>query len=168
MVKQSIHQFSKPDEELLQKIFGLLKGQLKSNPYGWDGEFAKEICKLPKGLRAMAATHHLDVSLALDDIGWHFLNFGEAGHAKETETGLRELGMDEMANLFTEAYRIMKPHLSELRKPGGDYYACLERSDEMKRINELSNRARAIQREGGVYSTWVKYARKTPERVFGA
>jgi len=55
----------------------------------------------------MAATHHLDISLALDDIGWHFLNFGETGHVKETEMGLRELGMSEMANLFAEAYRIM-------------------------------------------------------------
>ncbi len=167
-MKKSTHQFSKPDEELLQRIFDLLKGRLKSNPYGWDGEFAKEICSLPKGLRAMAATHHLDVSLVLDDIGWHFLNFGEAGHVKETEVGLRELGMDKMVNLFTEAYRIMKPHLPELHMPSGDYYACLERSDEMKRINELSNRARIIQKEGGIYSAWVKYARKTPESVFGA
>lgn len=166
-MKSASRKRSKSDEALLKKIFDALNARLNANPYGWDGELAKQICNLPKGLRAMAATHHLDISLTLDDIGWHFLNFGEESHVKETEMGLRELGLDEMANLFAEAYQIVQPHLSELREPGGDYYACLEKSGEMMRIDELSKRAWAIQRKGGIYSAWVKYARLNPESVFG-
>lgn len=167
-MKKSRSPLSKKDEAVLAKIFDLLKAKLKSDPYGWDGEFAKEIRQLRKGLRAMAATHHLDISLALDDIGWHFLNFGEAGHVTETEMGLRELGMDEMASLFAEAYRIIEPHLVEIRKLGGDYYVCLERSGEIERIEELSKRAWSVQSEGGIYLAWVRYAGKNPECVFGA
>lgn len=165
-MKKSGYLLSPKDEALLGKIFDLLKAKLKSNPDGWDGEFAREIRHLPKGLRAMAATHHLDVSLALDGIGWHFLNFGEHAHVMETEMGLRELGMDEMANLFAEAYRILRPHLPELRRPGGDYNACLELSGEITRIKELSDRAWEIQKSGGIYSAWIQYARKNPESVF--
>ena len=30
----------------------------------------------------MVATHHLDVSLTVDDIGWHFLKFAEPLYAR--------------------------------------------------------------------------------------
>lgn len=47
----------------------------------------------------MAATHHLDVSLTLDDIGWHFLNFGEPNFVREREAGLRELGLEALTRV---------------------------------------------------------------------
>jgi hypothetical protein len=167
-MKAFAKQLSKQDDMLLNKIFDLMKERLKTNPYGWDGEFSKEISGFPKGFRAMAATHHLDVSLALDDLGWHFLNFGESSHVRETEAGLRELDLHELADLFAEAYRIMKPHLPEIRKPGGDYFACLQRSGEMKRINELTDRAWKLQKSDDIYSAWIRYARANPEAVFGS
>ena len=71
-----------------------------ANPYSDDGSYAAAISHLPVGLRAMAATHHLDVSLTLDDIGWHFLNFGERNFVRETEAGLRELGLGDLAEWF--------------------------------------------------------------------
>jgi hypothetical protein len=42
-----------------------------------NGIFAANIALLPPGLRAMAATHWLDISLTLDSLTWHFGNFGE-------------------------------------------------------------------------------------------
>jgi hypothetical protein len=82
------------DEALLKEIFSMLGKSVSSaaDPYSDDGSYAAAIASLPKGLRAMAATHHLDISLTMDDIGWHFLNFGEPVLVGETETGLRELG----------------------------------------------------------------------------
>src|SRR2546427_503368 len=98
------HELSPEDDALVSRVFDFLKLNVRADPYGWDGAFAREIRELPAGLRAMAATHHLDVSLTLDDIGWHFLNFGHPSHVEETEQGLRELGMSEVAAMFHEAY----------------------------------------------------------------
>jgi hypothetical protein len=79
------------DEELLKEIISVLGKSVGTvaDPYSNDGSYAAAIASLPKGLRAMAATHHLDISLTMDDIGWHFLNFGEPGLVRETEAGSR-------------------------------------------------------------------------------
>lgn len=167
MSKQA-HELSTEDDELVSRVFDLLKARLHANPYGWDGAFAQEIRSLPAGLRAMAATHHLDVSLTMDDIGWHFLNFGHPGHVDATELGLRELGLPEVAAMFREAYQLVQPHLSEIRRPGGDYYAVMERSGAMKRIDELTDHARVAIGEQGIYRHWAAYARQHSERVFPA
>jgi hypothetical protein len=162
------HELSTGDDELVSRAFDLLKTRLRANPYGWDGAFAQEIRSLRAGLRAMAATHHLDVSLTMDDIGWHFLNFGHPTHVEETESGLRELGLVEVAAMFHEAYQLVQPHLDEIRVPGGDYYAVMERSGAMKRIDELTDQARVAIGEQGIYRHWAAYARQHPENVFAA
>lgn len=113
---------------MVARVFDLLQTHVHADPYGWDGALAREIRGLPPGLRAMAATHHLDVSLTLDDIGWHFLNVGHPSHVEETELGLRELGLCDLAAMFREAYELIRPHLSEIRRPGGDYYAVMKRA----------------------------------------
>ena len=158
------------DKELLQQIFNLLKVRVTANPYKQNGEFARQICELPIGLRAMAATHHLDISLTLDDIGWHFLNFGEEKHVSETENGLRELGLEEIAQLFAEAYKIVFPLLPQIRAgKNADYYICLEKAGQMDRINEITDKASELLKQGGkssIYPFWTKYARQHPEQVF--
>jgi len=50
----------------------------------------------------MAATHWLDISLTLDSITWHFGNFGEPHLVVETEAGLQELGLQELACASTK------------------------------------------------------------------
>src|ERR1035441_3257665 len=96
------HELSAKEDALVSRIFELLKAHVHANPYGWDGALAQEIRRLPLGLRTMAATHHLDISLTLDDIGWHFLNFGHPSHVEETEIGLRELGLPGLAGRSEE------------------------------------------------------------------
>jgi hypothetical protein len=160
------NKLSEDDALLLTRIFELLKSQLQSNPYGWDGSFAQEIQRLPTGLRAMAATHHLDVSLTLDDIGWHFLNFGHASHVEETERGLRELGLLDVADMFREAHDLVSPHLHEIRRPGGDFYGVIEEAGHMKRIAQLTNKARTRLGDGGIYRQWIDYTNKYPVKVF--
>jgi hypothetical protein len=104
------------DEKLLEEIFSTLSSSVNTlaNPYSDDGSYVAAIIPLPCGLRALAATHHLDVSLTLDDISWHFLNFGEPGLVRETEAGLRELGLGDMADWFAEASRIVNPLRPEI------------------------------------------------------
>lgn len=160
------HELSSEDNAMVSRIFELLKERVHANPYGWDGALAQEIQHLPPGLRAMAATHHLDVSLTLDDIGWHFLNFGHPRHVQETERGLRELGLGDVADMFQEAYALVGPHLPEIRRPGGDYNAAVEKAGHSKRIDVLTDQARARLGHQGIYRHWAVYAREHPDRVF--
>lgn len=162
------HELPAEDDALVSSVLDLLKSRVSSSPYGWDGAFAQEIRSLPPGLRAMAATHHLDVSLTMDDIGWHFLNFGHPTHVEETERGLRELGLSDLAVMFHEAYELVRPHLPEIRRPGGDYYAVLEQAGHTRRIDELSSHARTALGNQGIYRCWAAYAREHPDRVFNA
>src|SRR5262245_12720462 len=78
------------------------------------GQFAAKIRDLPIGLRAMAATYDLDVSLTLDDLGWHFGNWHDAGLAEETSRGLEELEATELAKIFNEAFRTAIRHWNDL------------------------------------------------------
>jgi len=159
---------STEDDALVSRIFELLKTQVRADPYGWDGALAQEIRHLPVGLRAMAATHNLDVSLTLDDIGWHFLNFGHPSHVEETELGLRELGLIDVAAVFREAYELLSPQLPEIRSPDGDYYAVIEQAGHTKRIDELTDQARSRLGDQGIYRHWAAYAKRHPDRVFNA
>jgi hypothetical protein len=159
---------SAEDDALVARIMDVLSTRLSADPYGWDGAFAQQIQALPVGLRAMAATHHLDISLTMDDIGWHFLNFGHPSHVKETESGLQALGLPHVAAMFREAYQLVQPHLGEIRRPRGDYYEAMERAGSMKRILELSRDACTALGDGGIYRYWTVYARRNPELVFAA
>lgn len=163
---------ARTDEELLKEILSVLSRSVPSvaDPYSEDGSYAAAIGSLPPGLRAMAATHHLDISLTMDDIGWHFLNFGEPGLVRETEAGLRELGLDEIADYFAEAHSIVDPLKPEI-KEAQDYYACLESRGLMDRTNELTNKASAKQPTlsgSPIYAAWTKYARMHPEKGFAS
>src|SRR5262245_11099935 len=75
-------------------VFGLLSSALNeripSSLLVDLDAFVAQLQKLPPGLRAMAATHQLDVSMSLDDLGWHFANWHDHGLAEETTLGLRE------------------------------------------------------------------------------
>jgi hypothetical protein len=158
------------DDDLLNEIFSTLNESVSANPYSKDGSSATAITRLPSGLRAMAATHYLDISLTIDDIGWHFLNFGEPGLVRETVSGLRELGLDDIADYFMEAYSIVNPLRPEIKK-ANDYYELLESRGLMKRINELTHKALAKQPQlsgSPIYAAWIKYARLHPEKVFAS
>lgn len=157
------------EDPILQRIFSTLESSVSADPYSADGSYAKQIHQLPVGLRSMAATQHLDVGLTLDDIGWHFLNFGEPNLVAETEAGLRTLGMTDLAEWFHEAYQIVAPFL-----PSEDvdaYLKWMNRDGRMKRIAELTRRATELDEESkvqgsAIYGAWVRYARQHPERVF--
>jgi hypothetical protein len=58
----------KDDGGLLNELHELLTPRAVGDPYATDGNFAAKISHLPPGLRAMASTHWLDISLTLDSI----------------------------------------------------------------------------------------------------
>jgi hypothetical protein len=119
----------------------------------------------------MAATHWLDISLALDSLTCHFGNFGEPLVA-ETEAGLRELGLHELASCFVEAQQLMLPLLAQRTEADGDPYEILERAGLRTRADELDRRAWALDDLGPgksvIYEAWIRYTRQHPEGVFGS
>ena len=161
------------DGDLLDRLFSALNAAgITANPYGWDGAYAKQIKVLPIGLRAMAATAHLDVSLTLDDLAWHFLNFGEPSHVEETEAGLRELGCDVLADLFRRAYILVQPYLPPAAGFGNELYERLELDGKSVAYREISEALNRLEPPGAgitgshVYASWIRYARRRPELVF--
>lgn len=161
----------KDDASLREELEQLLANHAVGNPYGKDGRFAATITRLPAGLCAMAATHWLDVSLTLDSITWHFGNFGEPGLVAQTETGLRELGLRELADCFVEAKELMAPLLAERTDPEGDLYEILKRAGLQERADEIDDRAWRLGNlepgESAIYNAWIRYTRQHPDRVFG-
>jgi hypothetical protein len=151
-------------------LFTLLGEELQRRISAGRGEpeFVAEIRTLPVGLGAMAATYELDVSLTLDDLGWHFGNWHDAALAEETARGLEELEAVELAAIFRQAFRLAEAYWSELGTDGwSDWY---NRSALRSAMDPLNDRAWALLRgkKDGISQYWVDYARKYPERVGAA
>jgi len=161
----------KHDAGLKKELEELLTASAVGDPYSTDGGFAANIALLPPGLRAMAATHWLDISLTLDSITWHFGNFGEPQLVAETEAGLRELGLHELASCFVEAKELMLPLLARRTEADGDPHEIVRRAGLETRADELDRRAWALDDLGPgksvIYEAWIRYTHQHPERVFG-
>jgi hypothetical protein len=154
---------SSSDDEL----FSLLGHELERRISAARGslEFVAEIQKLPVGLRAMAATYELDVSLVLDDLGWHFGNWHNADLAEETARGLEELGAADLAKLFRKAFQMAQEYWTELGAE--DWKDWYHGSAFEKAVGPLTEEAWAIleDKKDGIFKYWVDYARRHPERV---
>jgi len=154
---------SSSDDELFSLIGKELQHRVPSKRD--SPEFLAEIRTLPPGLRAMAATYELDVSLALDDLGWHFGNWHSEELAEETSQGLEELGAHELAGLFRKAFELAKHYWTDLgAKNWTQWYhgSAFEKS-----IAPLSEQAWSILKDkpNGIFKYWVDYARRHPESV---
>ncbi len=122
----------------------------------------------PKGLRAMAGIHSLDVSITMDDLAWHFGNHQDDFDLQETSNGLRVLEADEAAGLFQQAWEIMKPYMNDIRdeKYGKDFTEWLEQTGIQAAVDPLSERMRAladVSKDYGLMHYWLTFARKYPE-----
>jgi hypothetical protein len=163
----------KDDEAVLNEINAILTNRLTGNPYSRDGSFAASLAKLPPGLRAMAATHWLDISLTADSITWHFGNFGEPHLVEQTEAGLKELGLDELAQCFREAAELMLPLLARHADSDIDFTDLLESAEIKDHVQQLDDRAWELngiitQSDSAIYAAWVRYARAHPEHIFNS
>jgi len=162
---------SKSDEEL----FGLLGQELNrltnNNTYATFDERLTVLRSLPIGLRSMAATYDLDVSITLDDLGWHFLNWYSLEFAEETLMGLKELGADAEAKIFSEAIEIAKQHWIFIGSPNfQDEYFDSPLDQALSPLNRLlwGMNSSEDPMAGTLLSYWVPYARKFPERIVPA
>jgi hypothetical protein len=144
---------SSSDDELFSLLGKELEGRISAQR--GSPEFIAEIQKLPVGLRAMAATYELDVSLTLDDLGWHFGNWHSRELAEETACGLEELGAVDLARIFREAFRIAQQYWMELG--ARDWMAWYHGSPLEAAVEHLNKEAWSIcDKKDGIFNTgWI-------------
>jgi hypothetical protein len=154
---------AKSDDELYDLIARELESRLLPRPP--IDEYVTALQALPPGLRAMAATYDLDVSLALDDLGWHFGNWHNVEFALETIRGLRELGADRMAAIFEDALEHAKCYWSEMGSQ--NWVEWYPDSPLAKATVSLTNEAYEIWQSQpmGLFSFWLAYARQYPGKL---
>lgn len=154
---------SSSDDELFTLLGKELEGRISAQR--GSPEFISQIQGLPVGLRSMAATYELDVSLALDDLGWHFGNWHNEDLAEETARGLEMLDAKELADLFRQAFEFAKTYWTELgTEKWTEWY---HGSPLEKAVDPLTKRASSIlkDKKNGIFKYWVEYARRNPEQV---
>jgi hypothetical protein len=158
------------DEQLFKLLSGelqrLFPPEIRKDPV----VFLSRLQNAPAGLRAMAATYDLDVSMAMDDLAWHFINHHRLpAFAEETILGLRELGATEAAEIFEAAFGIVRPHWAELAEAAAsksphDWLAAKGIPAAVKPLNEHLWNFLKQQPDGSLLSFWLAYARSFPER----
>jgi hypothetical protein len=154
------------DDELFKLLGKELQERISVNSDSL--EFVAEIQKLPVGLRAMAATYELDVSLVMDDLGFHFGNWHNTLLAEETIRGLNELEATELAVIFKEAFQIALRYWDELgTKDWPNWYHDSPLEIEIGPLNKQALKL-LEGKKNGVFEYWVNYARKHPERTTNA
>lgn len=159
---------AKDDDELFELLGCELTRTIGPGRGSDIDNFVRLLSSLPVGLRSMAAVYELDVSLALDDVGWHFANWHSRALSEETLAGLQELGAILHAKLFAEAMRVSLKHWTFI---GSDVfkqqYAGSELEAELGPVNEGLWDLQGYRSSPGntILSYWAPYARKFPERV---
>jgi hypothetical protein len=161
-----------------EALFELLSAELQRRLPDGEGDdleaFLKTIRAMPVGLRAMAAMYQLDVSLALDDLGWHFCNWLYRPYCEETAWALHELEAFEAAEIFGEALQVSLPwwpKLMALRNVSFDAFVkWYPDSDYEKATMPCTRRMWALCRGSdgkfaGLLKLWAPYARKYPHKV---
>jgi hypothetical protein len=163
---------AKSDEQLFKLLSSELNCRLPDGAGGNLDDQVRFVRSLPRGLRAMAAIHRLEVSMALDDLGWHFYNFHSRELAAETLSGLLELGASEAAEVFKKALELVEAHwesIGELKaKPLDAFTDWYTASGLEEALDPLNDRLWALCTAAGnrgLLSYWLTYARKYPERV---
>jgi hypothetical protein len=160
-------------DTLLELIFGELTARLPGGEDDDLGYYLTRTRRLPVGLRAMAATYQLDVSLALDDLGWHFANWHHRGYCEETLWALRELEAFEYADLFAQAYAAAQSFWDKigelLEEDFDDFVKWYPDSGLEAATMPMTDRMWDLQKiDRGLFGCWTRYARKYPERMVRA
>jgi hypothetical protein len=161
---------AKDDEQLFTLLTSTIGELFPPDLQGNREQFLAALAEAPRGLRAMAGIYDLDMSMALDDLAWHFGNHNDERFLNETAASLREIEAAEAADIFVSAWEIVKPHLSEIGSKdwkAEEFTEYLDKTGIQSRMKPLNERMWAICRQCGVRGLtqyWLTYARKYPER----
>jgi hypothetical protein len=158
------------DEALLQLLAADLQFLLPIEIQKDRDQFHQILRSLPRGLRAMAGTHEFDVNMTQEDLAMHIACQHEERDLRETVNGLLELELAQIADLLEQAMKVMEPHLDEMRKQQvsvEDLQSWLEEAGAQGKIDPMNDIIWGFSAEAGplgMHQSWVRYARKYPER----
>ena len=164
------------DEDLFNLLAGELTAKLPQGEGADLDQFLAQTQRLPVGLRAMAAIYQLDVSLTLDDLGWHFANWHHRRYCEEQIWALRELEANEAAEIFADAYARVQPWWDKIGQLVADdfekfvkWYSDSDLEGVMdpltRRLWDLFETAESQGKRKGLLESWAPYARKYPHKV---
>lgn len=159
------------DEELYALIARELSRRLPEEEGSDLSIFLERIKRIPVGFRAMAAMYQLDVSMALDDLGCHFYNWHHRGYIEKQIWALRELELNENADVLAEAYEIALPYWDQIGRHESFAAFCDWHNDSEldKALDPFNSRMWAVCSPNGKFEGmlgyWPRYARKYPERM---
>jgi hypothetical protein len=162
------------DEELVDLLSNEARRFLPDELFNDTDRYYQSLDSVPRGLRAMAGIYPLGISIDMDDLAWHFSNHNDERHIRETLNGLRELELPQIADLFEKAWRIMEPHLAEL-KPGRyrdmTFTRWAKENGIQQQIDPMNEIVWNFCKNSGplrLLASWPRYARKYPERCVAA
>ena len=150
------------DEEILDLLLAELQARIDAALHDDLDAYVEELKGLPIGLRAMAATYQLDVSITLDDLGWHFGNWHHHGYAMETAEGLRALGALRAAEIFEAAHSLALRYWEEM---GSENWMEWYNADSplAKAVEPLTREMwELVGDDRRIMQYWVDYARRNP------
>ena len=157
------------DDALIQLLSEELQRLLPEEVLNDPDATYRKVTTLPRGLRAMAGMHFFDMSMALDDIAWHFGNQHDERALRETLNGLRELELYDAAACFEKMWDFMRPHMAALRSgdyDGKDFPNWLEDIGAQafaEPMNKLIWDHCEAAGKFGLLASWAAYARRYPE-----
>lgn len=160
---------SKDDDELFEIISAEMSELMPDTEDDDIDKYIDKIRSLPKAYWAFGAIYALDVSITLDDLGWHFSNHYSLNLAQECVTALRELGAVEQATIFTEAINIVKKYweplgdILEKNDPDAfpDWYETSGLEGELEKLNQRM--WQTVTNNGSLLDYIPRYARKFPQ-----
>ncbi|HKN21490.1 MAG TPA: hypothetical protein VJX73_08740 [Terracidiphilus sp.] len=158
------------DEALVDLLSAEARRLLPDELFNDTDRYYDSLDSVPQGLRAMAGIYPFSVSMDMDDLAWHFSSHNDQRHIREALNGLRELELPQIADLFEKAWRIMAPHLAELR-PGHycdtNFTKWARENGIQQQIDPMNDAIWKFCKQSGplrLLNSWVLYARKYPER----
>jgi hypothetical protein len=162
-----------------EALFELLSSELERLiPKAYHDErdlYHRKVATLPRGLRAMAGIQFFNVSMAMDDLAWHFGNQNDERDLRETLDGLRELGLVEIAEQFEWAWEFMKPYMPKLKNGIGcgefsdgrsfsEWLSDVGARDFVAPMNEMIWKYCEQHPKHRLLASCIENARKHPER----
>lgn len=157
----------KDDEELYKLISNELYEQTKDINLDETDFYIERLKILPKCLWALGSIYELDVSICLDDLGWHFNNHYHWEMAQETLKALNYIGANKEADIFEEALKIVKKYWLELGRvinnKNGEFPEWHEKSQMDDELMALNEKMWELNKEKGLLDLLTEYVRDNPE-----
>lgn len=122
---------------------------------------------MPKCFWALGSIYDLEVSISLDDLGWHFGNHYHWNLALETLEALKTIHAYEEAEILEETLKILEKYWIALGKvlneENGNFPRWYEKSDLEDLLLPLNRRMWKLNEQRSLLEVLTVYVRNNPE-----